>query len=92
MPIVAPQYGITPERKRAREQSSPLESRSPQRPLEAAAAAPAEVDADVRPQFWYPKDLPIPGESLQPISTQAEPRPSSRTVTVEVRKRRSIQR
>ncbi|MEL5848737.1 MAG: hypothetical protein U7M05_05155 [Candidatus Igneacidithiobacillus chanchocoensis] len=92
MPIVAPQYGITPERKRAREQNSHTESRPPQRPLEPTAAAPAEADAGARPQFWYPKDLSIPGESLQPIATQAEPRPSSRTVTVEVRKRRSIQR
>ncbi|WP_369574010.1 hypothetical protein [Acidithiobacillus sp. IBUN Pt1247-S3] len=91
MPIVAPQYGITPERKRARDQEAGTEQRFPRRPAEPA---PVEnVDQSGRPQFWYPKDLPIPEESAHPVSAQPPvSRSSTRTVTVEVRKRRSIQR
>ena len=90
MPIVAPQYGITPERKRARDLESSPEQRAPRRVVESAPAA--NIEQGGRPQFWYPKDLPIPDEVAQPASPQPAQRSSARTVTVGVRKRRSIQR
>ncbi len=84
MPIVAPQYGITPDRKKDRETQEFL---------------PADGDAQIqesepkRPHFWYPKDLPIP-EDIQPRQTPASSAgtaaAASRHVTVEVRKRRVI--
>ncbi|MCE5388117.1 MAG: hypothetical protein K0041_06005 [Acidithiobacillus sp.] len=86
MPIVAPQYGITPERKRARElDQSPSSRPVSAKPIAGDSLHPQE---NPRPQFWYPKDLALPEES-QPSS---QPETRSRTVTVEVRKRRSITR
>ena len=90
MPIVAPQYGITPERKRAREQETGTEQRVPRRSIEPVP--PENVEQTGRPQFWYPKDLPIPEESARPATTQPSSSSSTRSVTVEVRKRRSIPR
>ncbi|WP_308387878.1 hypothetical protein [Acidithiobacillus sp. AMEEHan] len=90
MPIVAPQYGITPERKRARDQESGTDQRVPRRPAESTPVGNA--DQNGRPQFWYPKDLPIPEETAHPVTAQPASRSSTRSVTVEVRKRRSIPR
>ncbi|MCE5393264.1 MAG: hypothetical protein JJ693_01505 [Acidithiobacillus sp.] len=84
MPIVAPQYGITPERKRARElDQSPASRPVPVKPTAGESPHPQETP---RPQFWYPKDLALPEESQPSL----QPATRLRTVTVEVRKRRSI--
>jgi len=84
MPIVAPQYGITPERKRNRDHTD-----GPAHPGQSSASlSPAPSG---KPQFWYPKDLDIPedGPSASPTGQRA---PEGKKVTVEVRKRRSIPR
>ncbi|MGC9127275.1 MAG: hypothetical protein ACP5D5_04060 [Acidithiobacillus sp.] len=85
MPIVAPQYGITPERKRNREHTDGMSHQ--EHPSTSPTAAPAG-----KPQFWYPKDLDIPEDSPTNSTPQRPTSAESKKVTVEVRKRRSIPR
>jgi hypothetical protein len=85
MPIVAPQYGITPERKRNRDHQEGV-------PQQEHSTAPSSTSPAGKPQFWYPKDLDIPEDSPTSAVSQRPAAAESRKVTVEVRKRRSIPR
>ncbi len=82
MPIVAPQYGITPDRKKGRETQEFI-------PAQSEAKIQQEPQPK-RPHFWYPKDLPIPEDPQILAPASSADKAAARHVTVEVRKRRII--